>query len=150
MKYRLERCRGITFKNCQGQSQSSCDAVGAGLGRRRGGRGVYDVLSKKNPTDIRTVASTITKTLVMQFIHQLTSPIFIVIMSMTIGVAIGYCIRKVYAFQNRGELLVRNAIKKHFRPPDYHLLNHITLKHGSGTTQIDHILVSRFGIFVIE
>ena len=86
----------------------------------------------------------------MQFIHQFTSFIFIAIMSMTIGVAIGYCIRKVYAFQNRGELLVKNALKKNFKPPDYHLLNHITLKHGSGTTQIDHILVSRFGVFVIE
>ena len=48
----------------------------------------------------------------MQFIHQFTSFIFIAIMSMTIGVAIGYCIRKVYAFQNRGELLVKNALKK--------------------------------------
>ena len=86
----------------------------------------------------------------MQFIYQSTPIIFIAIMSMTIGVAIGYCIRNVYTFQNRSELIVRNAIKKYFGPPNYHLLNHITLKHGSGTTQIDHILVSRFGVFVIE
>lgn len=34
--------------------------------------------------------------------------------------------------------------------PDYHLLNHVTLQMEDGTTQIDHILVSRFGVFVIE
>ncbi len=47
-------------------------------------------------------------------------------------------------------MLVRKAIQKHFRSPNYHLLNHITLKHGDGTTQIDHILVSCYGVFVIE
>jgi hypothetical protein len=34
-----------------------------------------------------------------------------------------------------------------FRPPD--LLNHITLRLKDGTTQVDHILVSRFVVFVI-
>ena len=33
---------------------------------------------------------------------------------------------------------------------DYHLIKNITLPTGDGTTQIDHILVSRFGVFVIE
>ena len=28
--------------------------------------------------------------------------------------------------------------------------NHITLNHGSSTKQIDHVLVSRYGVFVIE
>ena len=37
-----------------------------------------------------------------------------------------------------------------FGPPDYHLMNHVTLKMADGTTQVDHILVSRFGVFVIE
>ena len=45
---------------------------------------------------------------------------------------------------------MRKAILKHFQSPNYHLLNHITLKHGDTTTQIDHILVSCFGVFVIE
>ena len=35
-------------------------------------------------------------------------------------------------------------------PPDYHLLNHVTLRFNSETTQIDHVLISRFGVFVIE
>ena len=41
-------------------------------------------------------------------------------------------------------------MKKRFVAPDYHLLNHVTLRLKDETTQIDHILVSRFGIFVIE
>jgi len=41
-------------------------------------------------------------------------------------------------------------LKIRFGAPDYHLLNHVTLPLKDGTTQIDHVLVSRFGIFVIE
>jgi hypothetical protein len=32
----------------------------------------------------------------------------------------------------------------------WHLLNNVTLKLAIGTTQIDHVLISRFGVFVIE
>ena len=32
----------------------------------------------------------------------------------------------------------------------YHSLNDVTLPSTEGTTQIDYVLVSRFGIFVIE
>ena len=54
------------------------------------------------------------------------------------------------AIQNRGEVRLSRDVKTRFRPPDYHLLNHITLRLKDGTTQIDHVLVSRFGVFVIE
>lgn len=54
------------------------------------------------------------------------------------------------AIQNRGELRLLRAIRARFAPPHYHLLNHITLRIEGGTTQIDHVLVSRFGVFVIE
>jgi hypothetical protein len=70
--------------------------------------------------------------------------------------AISYVLGRYHAryrtstFQNRGEALVSRAIQSNFKPPDYHLLNHITLKLKDGTTQIDHILISRFGVFVIE
>lgn len=53
-------------------------------------------------------------------------------------------------FQNRGEVAVSNHLRRHFRPPDYHLMNHVTLQMEDGTTQVDHVLVSRFGVFVIE
>ena len=53
-------------------------------------------------------------------------------------------------FQNSGEELVSRVLRSHFGPPDYHLMNHITIRMEDGTTQVDHILVSRFGVFVIE
>jgi hypothetical protein len=53
-------------------------------------------------------------------------------------------------FQNRGEARLSRAVREHFGPPDYHLMNHVTLRLRDGTTQIDQILVSRFGVFVIE
>lgn len=53
-------------------------------------------------------------------------------------------------FQNSGEALVSRVLLSHFGPPDYHLMNHVTIRMDDGTTQVDHILVSRFGVFVIE
>jgi hypothetical protein len=78
--------------------------------------------------------------------------IIAVLLALAIGFAIGrYKARAAqYAIQNRGEARLSRALKTRFRPPDYHLLNHITLRLKDGTTQVDHILVSRFGIFVIE
>lgn len=57
---------------------------------------------------------------------------------------------RVSCSQNLGEARVRKELRSHFGTPDFHLLNHITLKFRDGTTQIDHILVSRYGVFVIE
>jgi hypothetical protein len=54
------------------------------------------------------------------------------------------------AYQNRGEALLSRLVQASFGFPDYHLMNHVTLELNDGTTQIDHILVSRFGVFVIE
>jgi hypothetical protein len=73
-----------------------------------------------------------------------------------LALTIGYVFGRYHAryrtsnFQNSGEALVSRAIESNFNTPDYHLLNHITLTLEDGTTQIDHILVSRFGVFVIE
>ncbi len=73
---------------------------------------------------------------------------------MTIGLVIGFLSGRkgfsVHSFQNDGEVYLRREIQRLFRAPDYHLMNHITLKLKDGTTQIDHVLVSRFGIFVVE
>lgn len=65
---------------------------------------------------------------------------------------LGYAVRgyHVYRFQNRGEELVRKLIINHLPSSSWHLLNNVTLKTADGTTQIDHVLVSRFGVFVIE
>ena len=78
------------------------------------------------------------------------TPIYIALLSLIVGFLLGYITRRVNGSQNDGELIVRNTIRKHFHSPNYHLLNHITIKYGSSTTQIDHIIVSRYGVFVIE
>lgn len=54
------------------------------------------------------------------------------------------------SFQNHGEALLSRVVLSSFAPPDYHLLNHVTLRVNNGTTQVDHIIISRFGVFVIE
>ncbi len=57
--------------------------------------------------------------------------------------------RKSIFRKNLGEAKVANAISKN-HPKPFHLFNNITLKTKNGTTQIDHILVSPYGIFIIE
>lgn len=50
-----------------------------------------------------------------------------------------------------GELAVNVHVKLYLKEPKYILLNDLTLPDGQGsTTQIDHILLSPNGIFVIE
>lgn len=49
-----------------------------------------------------------------------------------------------------GEFLVNLSLKLFLAKKDYHLIKNVTLPTENGTTQIDHILVSRYGIFVIE
>jgi hypothetical protein len=69
-----------------------------------------------------------------------------------VAALIGYILRgfRNNHFQNIGEVLVRNALIKHLKSNSWHLLNNVTLQLENHTTQVDHILVSRFGIFVIE
>jgi hypothetical protein len=57
---------------------------------------------------------------------------------------------RAYQLQNRGEALVRKTIRNTCLGSNWHLLNNVTLATSDGTTQIDHILLSRYGIFVIE
>jgi hypothetical protein len=49
-----------------------------------------------------------------------------------------------------GELLVRLSAKFLLDSNEYRAMHNVTLKTPDGTTQIDHIFVSRFGIFVVE
>lgn len=48
----------------------------------------------------------------------------------------------------RGEKKVKSILKK--LPSGYHVLNDVVLELDSGTTQIDHVVVSKFGVFAIE
>jgi hypothetical protein len=80
--------------------------------------------------------------------------ILYILFALVVGFVIGrYLAGRAYrspAFQNRGEALLSRVAQTNFGSPDYHLMNHVTLQMKDGTTQIDHILVSRFGVFVIE
>ncbi len=71
-----------------------------------------------------------------------------ILAALLVGFALGRY--RASSIQNRGEALVARTLGGNFAGPDYHLMNHLTLPLKDGTTQIDHILVSRFGVFVIE
>lgn len=62
-----------------------------------------------------------------------------------VGISAG---RKLLINENRGEALVANRLQRLTRLNV--LLNNVTLKTETGTTQIDHILVTEAGLFVIE
>ncbi len=50
----------------------------------------------------------------------------------------------------QGEMVIRLACK-FLDPKQYHVLHNVTLPAPDGsTTQIDHVIISRFGIFVVE
>jgi hypothetical protein len=72
-----------------------------------------------------------------------------------LGILVGFAIKSYHRYsirinQNRGEASVQNVIVANFPPPNHHLLNNVTIPFQAGTTQIDHILVSTKGIFIIE
>jgi hypothetical protein len=74
-----------------------------------------------------------------------------ILLAIAFGFALGSIRHKrAHVFQNEGEARLSKAIRESFSSPDYHLMNHITLQLSDSTTQVDHILVSRFGVFVIE
>jgi len=49
-----------------------------------------------------------------------------------------------------GEFKVNVGISRHLDRNVYRLIKNVTLSVGGGTTQIDHLVVSPYGIFVIE
>ncbi len=49
----------------------------------------------------------------------------------------------------RGEAVVKSALLFNF-PAEYKTLHNITLPTGDGTTQIDHVIVSPYGVFCLE
>lgn len=87
----------------------------------------------------------ILKSLVEGFIIVLKNPICIIIIVLSILVKIYY--PKFRGFM--GEFWVKQELKK--LPKDkYKVLNDIMLRQNGSTHQIDHIIISQFGIFVIE
>jgi hypothetical protein len=64
-------------------------------------------------------------------------------------IIIGF-IKSAYFKGKFGEFIVNRAISKKLDKTEYHLVKDVTLPTDDGTTQVDHIIVSRYGIFVIE
>ena len=48
----------------------------------------------------------------------------------------------------RGEEWVFNILLQ--LPDEYHLMNDVIMQTNNGTTQIDHVVISKYGVFVIE
>ena len=67
------------------------------------------------------------------------------VVGLIVGTAAG---RKLLINENWGEALVANMLQRLTRMNV--LLNNVTLTTENGTTQIDHILVTEAGLFVIE
>ena len=78
----------------------------------------------------------------------------IVSLGLTIIISLGFGFilgsKRKHKEENQGEAAVRKVLTNHCRVSTAHVLNNITLKHGDGTTQIDHILITQNGIIVIE
>lgn len=49
-----------------------------------------------------------------------------------------------------GEFIVNVAANIMLDKNEYHLIKNVTLPAEDGTTQIDHVIVSKFGVFVVE
>ncbi|MBW0147233.1 nuclease-related domain-containing protein [Marinobacter arenosus] len=49
-----------------------------------------------------------------------------------------------------GEFIVNASSRLFLDKDNYHLIKNVTLPTEDGTTQIDHIIVSRYGMFVVE
>jgi hypothetical protein len=67
-------------------------------------------------------------------------PIVVVVGLLKVPVVKGYL----------GELLVRLLTRLMLEKHTYHKLHNVTLPTPDGTTQIDHVIVSRFGVFAVE
>lgn len=74
------------------------------------------------------------------------------VIALLVALAVGFWLGRFRrtVVENRGEAAVRRALTQNFTGTSYHLLNNITLPFDDGTTQIDHVLVSKGGIFVVE
>ena len=67
-----------------------------------------------------------------------------------LGVAFIYFLKSPWFKGFAGEMMVHISAKIHLDKDKYHVLRNVTLPTAEGTTQIDHVIVSEYGVFVIE
>lgn len=78
-------------------------------------------------------------------------PALIGLFAFLIVLAIAVAFVKTPMFKGMvGEFIINLAMRLFLDKSKYHQLKNVTLPCEDGTTQIDHVVVSRFGIFVIE
>lgn len=82
-------------------------------------------------------------------IHQLLAQLFANWWVIPLAIAALY-LRSPAGKGALGEAVVNLSAKLLLDREQYHLIRNVTLPTENGTTQIDHIIVSRFGVFVIE
>lgn len=74
----------------------------------------------------------------------------VVLWLITIAVIAGLVLRSKRIKGLRGELYVRFAAWQGLNKSVYHRARNVMLRTPDGATQIDHVFISRFGIFVVE
>jgi len=136
-----------------GRLGSSCCALVGALNKALGGTvDLHNLAQSISALSDHAVVQRLWQLLLGWKQHDRT--LLYILLALTVGFVIGryraYRVYRASAFQNRGEALLSRVALTNFGPPDYHLMNHVTLQMNDGTTQVDHILVSRFGVFVIE
>lgn len=80
------------------------------------------------------------------FVNSAVNPLWLLV---PLAVAIGI-LRSPWFKGRTGEALVRLAARLRLPSEEYTAIHNVTLPTSDGTTQIDHIFVSRFGVFVVE
>jgi hypothetical protein len=87
----------------------------------------------------------------MTYINALLSPVMICLFALLGLVAVVTALLRSPLVKGWvGEGIINLALKLFLDKRVYHLVKNVTLPCDDGTTQIDHVVVSRFGIFVIE
>lgn len=79
---------------------------------------------------------------------MLSEPLFPWLVVGLLGVVI--LLRLLRPKGDRGERRVRATIRRGLRTSEYRSVHDLTLPTPDGTTQVDHVIVSQFGVFVIE
>lgn len=86
-------------------------------------------------------------------IEMIIYMIIIGLVALAVGFRIGHIgiLASEKQQHNIGERIVQETVKENLPADKYFLMNNITLKMPDDTTtQIDHVLVSRYGLFIIE
>lgn len=65
-------------------------------------------------------------------VDALATNVLVSLVAFVVGYALGR--RPMDLFQSHSEAALSRALAKRFSPPDFHLLNHLTLRCADGTT----------------